>query len=232
MLPMFAHTTPSQSATASSLKQLIVRHELVAYFSIAFAGAWLTVLPLVLSKTGLGVFSFTLPTLPFLMLGALAGPTLAAFVVTASQRGKVGVWQLLRRYVQWRVGIQWYLLVLIVQPLVILLGLSVWLGAAPLFSLVQQWPLIFTFYLPLVLTFLFIGGPLGEEPGWRGFALPRLQQQYGALLGSLILGTLWALWHLPGYFGGWLGPFSIPVFLGGIIAAIAASIIVTWVYNN
>ena len=229
---MSTPTTTTSTVIASPLKRLLIDHPLVAYFVIAFAGAWLTVLPLVLSKTGLGVFSFTLPTLPFLMLGALAGPTLAAFVVTAAQRGKVGVWQLLRRYVQWRVGIQWYLLVLIVQPLVILLGLSVWLGAAPLFALVQQWPLIFTFYLPLVLTFLFIGGPLGEEPGWRGFALPRLQQQYGALLGSLILGTLWAIWHLPGFFGGWLGSFTFPVFIGEIIAALAVSIIVTWVYNN
>lgn len=229
---MSTATPTSPTATSSPLKRLLIDHPLVAYFVIAFAGAWLTVLPLVISKTGLGVFSFTLPTLPFLMLGALAGPTLAAFTVTAVTSGKAGVWQLLRRYVQWRVGIQWYLLVIVVQPAVIVLGLSVWLGTAPLSMLIQQWPLIFTLYLPLVLTFLIIGGPLGEEPGWRGFALPRLQEKYGALLGSLVLGTLWALWHLPGYFGGWLGPFSIPVFLGGIIAAIAASIIVTWVYNN
>src|SRR5947209_12382460 len=137
MLPMFAHTTPSQSATASSLKQLIVRHELVAYFSIAFAGAWLTVLPLVLSKTGLGLLPFSLPSLPCLMLGALAGPTLAAFLVTAASSGKAGVLHLLRRYVLGRVGIQWYVLVLVVQPVVIILGLSVWLGPAPMVALVR-----------------------------------------------------------------------------------------------
>ena len=224
--------TTSQPVTHSPLKRLIIRYPLITYFVIAFAGAWLVVLPLVLSQTGLGVFSFTLPTIPFLMLGALAGPTLAAFVVTSVSDGKTGVLHLLRRYVLWRVGIQWYALVVVGQPIVIILGVCVWLGTTPLVALIHQWSLIFTLYLPLVLTFLLIGGPLGEEPGWRGFALPRLQQRYGSILGSLILGTLWAVWHLPGFFGGWLGQFTFPVFIGEIIAAIAVSVIVTWIYNN
>jgi membrane protease YdiL (CAAX protease family) len=71
-------------------------------------------------------------------------------------------------------------------------------------------------------------GPLWEEPGWRGFALPRLQGQFGPLLGTVILGVLWALWHLPGYLGGWM---TISI-LTLIISSIAFSTIMTWVYNH
>jgi membrane protease YdiL (CAAX protease family) len=71
-------------------------------------------------------------------------------------------------------------------------------------------------------------GPLWEEPGWRGFALPRLQRQYGPLAGTLVLGFLWALWHAPGFLGGWL--VGSPLAL--LVSSLAFSIIMSWVYNN
>ena len=71
-------------------------------------------------------------------------------------------------------------------------------------------------------------GPLWEEPGWRGFALPRLQERFGPLPGTLILGVLWAAWHTPGYPGGWLQGSILSLLTGSI----AFSIIMTWVYNN
>ncbi len=71
-------------------------------------------------------------------------------------------------------------------------------------------------------------GPLWEEPGWRGFALPRLQEQFGPISGTLILGVLWAGWHLPGYLGGWMTVGVVPLLLSGM----AFSILATWVYNN
>jgi uncharacterized protein len=78
---------------------------------------------------------------------------------------------------------------------------------------------------------LLIGGILGEEPGWRGFALPRLQARYGALVGSLILGVLWSLWHLPLLLtpGGatWTGNLGLFVLLG-----LALAILHSWVYNG
>ena len=64
-------------------------------------------------------------------------------------------------------------------------------------------------------------GPLWEEPGWRGFALPRLQRQYGPLAGTLVLGFLWALWHAPGFLGGWL--VGSPLAL--LVSSLAFSII-------
>ncbi len=89
------------------------------------------------------------------------------------------------------------------------------------------------------MVIFFIGGPVEEEPGWRGFALPGLQQRFGPMVGSLLLGALWGLWHLPlflfvaGYNGsktgilGTLGPFF--AFVAGTIAL---TIVMTWIFNR
>jgi len=235
---MFTSTATQQPAPSSSLKRLINRHPLVAYFVVAFAGTWLFLLPIVLSQRGSGLLPFTLPDVAFIVLYLLAvytGPTLAAFLVTAATSGKAGVRHLLRRYVQWRVGLRWYLLVFFGYPVIHLLAASVVLGAAPLNALAQRWPLFFTFYLPNLLTFQLIS-VLGEEPGWRGFALPRLQQRYGALLGSLILGVLIGLWHFPAYFVPGLilqGPFDLLTeFVVNTFGIVILMPLWTWVFNN
>jgi membrane protease YdiL (CAAX protease family) len=85
-------------------------------------------------------------------------------------------------------------------PIVYFLAASFVLGAVPLEALIEEWPLVFTSYLPEVLM-VFLIVSLREEIGWMGFALPRLQDRYGPLLASAVLGALWALWHLPAYFG-------------------------------
>jgi membrane protease YdiL (CAAX protease family) len=87
------------------------------------------------------------------------------------------------------------------------------------------------YLLGMVFYALFLGGPLGEEPGWRGFALPRLQSVHGPLLGTLILGPLWALWHLPLFFTPWneLTLFNVVVF---VLASTCLAIMYTWVFNN
>ena len=229
-------TTPSQPASSSQLKHLISGHPLVAYFVIAFAGTWLTELPLVLGKDGLGLLSYHVPFPLFValfLLSSYAGPTLGAFLVTAASEGKAGVRHLLRRYLRWRVGLQWYLLVLLGYPAVYLLVASVFLGTAPLNALIHQWPLFFTSYLPAILVFPAII-TWGEEPGWRGFALPRLQRQYGPLIGSLILGFLHGIWHLPAFQLPFLsgGPFNILSFAINTLAIMIVTITWTWVFNN
>ena len=103
----------SYPATSSPLTRLIRRHPFIAFFVIAFAGSWIVLLPLVLSQNGQGLLPYTLPALGpipasywFAALAAIAGPTLASFVVTALTTGKAGILQLLRRYVIWRVGLR------------------------------------------------------------------------------------------------------------------------------
>ena len=87
--------------------------------------------------------------------------------------------------------------------------------------------------LALFVIVFFLGGPLGEEPGWRGFALPRLQRRYGPLVGSLILAPLWAFWHLPVFWvPAWNYPPTILNIVMFVIASIALTIVLTWVFNN
>ena len=136
-----------------------------------------------------------------------------------------------------RVGWQWYAFILLGVPALMLFGISVLPGALASF---QGFPPHFEItYLVTFIAIFFFGGPLGEEPGWRGFALPRIQSRYGALRGTLFLGVMWTFWHLPDFLtsaqkggpGKGLYPFyaGLPVFL---LEVVALAIIFTWVFNN
>ncbi|MFL5805028.1 MAG: type II CAAX prenyl endopeptidase Rce1 family protein, partial [Roseiflexaceae bacterium] len=199
---MAAFITAAPPPPASASIQLLRSHPLVAYFAIAFAGTWLLMLPIVLAQNGLGLLPFTFPDIllaVLFILGTFMGPTLAAFLIAAATSGRGGVRRLLQRYIQWRVGASWYLLVLTGPIVMIVVGLSAWLGLAPLATAAQQWPLIFSVYLPKALA-LAVFPALAEEPGWRGVALPQLQNRFGPVLSGSILGSLHALWHLPIFF--------------------------------
>src|SRR5438270_2336621 len=228
--------TTVQSVTSSPLKRLISRHPLLAYFVIAFVGSWVSLLPIALSRgvNGLGLLPYTLPDSAFNIGGILftfAGPALASLVVTAIISGRAGVGQLLRRCVQWRVGIGWYLIALFSFLLVYLLGYSIFLGVNLPLALLAHLPLLLTVFLPqgvlIILTASF-----AEELGWLGFALPPLQQRYGPVLGTVILGSLHGLWHLPAFFTQILGPFSFPGYAGFFVSAIALTVLFTWIFNH
>ena len=87
---------------------------------------------------------------------------------------------------------------------------------------------------------LFLGGPLGEEPGWRGFALPRLQQRRTALTSSVLVGLIWGLWHIPLYLLPGTGQHELlrtgtsPAFaIGGFVGwTIGLSVLFTWLFNQ
>ena len=162
-------------ASSRGLTSWLKRHPLVGYFTLAYAGTWLTLAPVVLSKSGVGALPYETPFPVFaalFILSGFLGPTLAAFVMTGITTGKAGVRLLLKRYVQWRVGVQWYALVLFGYVALNLLVATAVVGVGPLGALGGKWPLIFTLYLPTLFTFNLVTS-LGEEPGWRGFALPR-----------------------------------------------------------
>ncbi len=132
-----------------------------------------------------------------LAIAGLLGPISSGFIMTAVTEGRAGIRRWLRRIVRWRVGLRSYLFTLIGLPVFMVLGTLVRPGALASFDLSAQ-PFTLAYVSAFVLMFL-TGGPLFEEPGWSGFAQPRLQRLHGPLVGGLILGSLWALWHLPGF---------------------------------
>ena len=212
---------------------LLARHPLVFYFIIAYAGSWLVWMPLVLSERGTALLPFNSPLLAAAFpVGIFMGPFLAAFVMTGATEGRAGVGRLLRRFVLWRVGLRWYLFAIVGIPAIMVLGAIVLpevLGSfqTPALSLVLTYPVTF------VVAF-FIGGPLGEEIGWRGFAQPHLQRLHGPLVGSLILGPIHVFWHLPLL---WVPQWGTPRdtaldLLWYFLAGFAATFIYTWLFNN
>lgn len=191
---------------------VVRRHPLIAFFVLAYAFSWW---PWPLYALGLS---------PGAIVGF--GPFFAAVVVLALTGGKAGVMILLRRMVRWRVAPLWYAAALLL-PVAIALGatvLNVLLGARPPSSAeLGAWPsLIPTYFLLLLIPGI---GGAWEEPGWRGYALPKLQVGRSALLASLILGVVWAFWHLPLMVAAVI-PWS------DIAYVTVQSVVYAWLFNN
>jgi membrane protease YdiL (CAAX protease family) len=174
-------------------------------------------------------------TSPLFLIGG-AGPLLAAVVLTqlredaATQRS---FW--LRAFDPRRVRGAWWAAALLLHPALVALAFAADLvlgGSLP--ALRGPWGSLPS--LAGLVFFVFWFGPLPEEMGWRGFALDRLQRRLTALNASLLLGSVWALWHVPlffvpGTFQAELGPGSLRswIFLSSMVPL---SVLITWVYAN
>jgi membrane protease YdiL (CAAX protease family) len=145
--------------------------------------------------------------------------------VLALTEGKTGVLGLFRRMIRWRVPPGWYAVALLLPALLaaIAAGLNILLGAQPAAAQLSAWPQIFPTFALLLLIPGF--GGAWEEPGWRGYAVPRLQRGRSALVAALILGALIAGWHLPLMVAGHIN-------YSDIVLILAAMIVVNWVFNN
>jgi uncharacterized protein len=226
--------TTVPSPPVSARRGLLARHPLISYFVITFAFSWLAFLPGVL--TYYGVLSVAPSAIGVLGIVGLLGPLLSGFAMTALTAGAAGVGDLLRRIVLWRVGIQWYLFVLLGLPAVMVLGTLHRPGALESFDISAQ-PISLA-YLTAFVSMVLIGGPLFEEPGWTGFAQSRLQRLHRPLVGGLVLGGLWALWHLPGFLIPSQKLTDIPPrgtvldFVVFSLALIGLRLVIMWVVNN
>lgn len=194
------------------------------YFALAFAFTWFFWGVAVLGERG------AVPEVQGLTVIGTFGPMVAAVAITAQEDGRAGLRSLLGRVVRWRVAPIWYGVVLL-GPLVLNLaaialhvalggrlpGLGALIGALPAVLFVSVYMLIFV--------------ALGEEVGWRGYALPALQVRYSALISSLILGVMWTLWHLPQFFNPATLYSDLPfgLFLAYLVPF---TVLITWVFNS
>ena len=163
------------------------------------------------------------------------GPLVAAFAVKWRREGKSGILGLLSSAVIYKGTKKWLFPVLLIMP--VAAGLSYLLtGMAG-----EEIPISKAFSRPwIILTnfiyILFLGGPLQEEFGWRGFLLPALQKKYNALSSSVLLGIIWAIWHFPlNFTPDNAGPqyiAAVQMLAGSVIMMILLSVIFTWIYNN
>jgi membrane protease YdiL (CAAX protease family) len=214
---IMAYTTATTSHTTTKAFPL-------KYFVLAFAFTWFF--------WGLGVLGERgfIPTLPgFTVIGTF-GPMVAAVILTAREGGRAEVRSLLVRIVRWRVAPVWYG-VAILGPLALTLaaialhvalggqtpGLGTLIGALPTVVFVSVYMLIFV--------------ALGEEVGWRGYALPALQARHGAFVASVMLGAMWALWHVPQFFNPAALYYDLP-FVLFLAYLIPFSVLITWVFNS
>jgi membrane protease YdiL (CAAX protease family) len=217
------------------LRRLLARHPLAAYFALAFGLSWALVLPMTLSRNiGLSLLPYDLPEalgIALFILASFVGPTVAALLVAGAVEGRAGVASVLRPILRWRAGAHWYLVALLLNLVIWVLAYSAVLGPALLGAAGANWRLLLTTFLPGVAFGMLIPS-LGEEPGWRGFALPRLQARYGPLGASLILGLLHGLWHLPALGTILLGPLTPAQLPPFILTAVGATVLYTWIYNR
>src|SRR5918992_4619816 len=191
---------------------LVRRHPLITFFVLTYALAWILWIPLVVLRD-------TIPATPGLVLVLLGSnvPSLLAIVLTAVVLGRGALRKLLGRLLIWRVDVRWYLVVVV--------GPATLVGGIVAFNALLGGPAI-SFNVPLLaavitLAFhIFPGSALGEEIGWRGYALPRLQARRSALGASLVLGPIWALWHLPLWLTG--APGRTPILYAGFVVSVIA----------
>jgi len=195
---------------------------LAGYFLLTYAVTWSCFIPV-----AAGVLrATTLPGYALLLVGTFA-PSLVAVLLTWSREGVAGIRALLRGVVQWQVAGRWYLFaasyIAVVKSAVALLHRAV-LGA---------WPRFGTEPLYLIPLAIAMSTPVqaGEEIGWRGYALPRMAARMGLRAASVVLGIIWACWHLPLFFVPEADTYQ-QSFTVYALQVTALSVAIAWLYGN
>ncbi|GGK95106.1 membrane protease YdiL (CAAX protease family) [Curtobacterium luteum] len=222
-------------ADQPGIRGMIARNPLRAFFVLALGLSWAAWVPYILSPHGLGLWDLHFPELlgtaqfTGVLPGALLGPLGSAFLVTAVTDGRPGLRRWVGRLWRWRVSWRWYALALVGVPAVIVVsGLPLSGGQVQAPSAAALLMLV-----PGLVVQVFTTG-LSEEPGWRDFALPRLQDRFGPLGAAGILGPLWALWHVPLYLSDWGGwpdaHWTEPLVFAAF--TITFNVVMVWAFNR
>ena len=208
--------------------QFLKHNSLVIGITLMFLYTW----PFDLSSAG--ILPLQIPFPIYITLGW--GFIFVSLVMTLLTLGRDEMVKLFKRFFLWRVHWMWYLSAILLLPTLHFAAilLTAWLTGVPAdykHSMIRDfvpldWPLL-SMIIPWILFEVFTNG---EEMGWRGYVLPRLQAKYNALISSLIVGVIWSIWHIPKFLG--TGFNSERSFLWFTVAHLALAILYTWLYNN
>ena len=207
--------TESKDIGPNSLPNFFKKNSLIIFFVLSYL---ITIISVVIIYFGTNV------SIDFIFFYiSIWSPTISAMIIAGFIGGWPEIKKLLSGFLKWKVGGFWYFagFFLMIGPLVFT-GFYLLLGGEAPGNPGLTGGLIF-----ITLISTIINGPLSEEAGWRGFALPRLESRFGSLISSLILGIIWACWHIPFYFIEPRMPFYI-----FIILVLVITILMTWAYNS
>jgi membrane protease YdiL (CAAX protease family) len=210
----------------AAFRRLAQRHEILGFFILTYIFSWSLGIYLALQAVG-----WCEPHIPLWLHYLYAfGPALAAFVMTYLTTGAQGIRELLGRVFKWRVNWTWWVAAFSPLWLYALIALfqGIALGEWVDLRLLGQVNFLPQLNLGAALLLWVLTFGLGEEIGWRGYALPRMQRNRSAISATLILALLWALWHWPQFFYV-LDPAILP---GWLFALTAGTIVFTWLYNS
>ncbi len=211
---------------------MIRRYPLAVFFALAFCISWLTWAPLWLPAFGVD----SLPKVPYHHAFGALGPIAAAFLVSGVETGGAGTGDLLRRMVLWQGRIGWMAVACLAPFALLALAMA---GASLLggenvtlarLGRSREFP---EFSVVAFLAYNLASFGYGEEVGWRGFVLPRLQARHSALVSSLLVTLGWALWHAPlflyrpGY-----TEMNAAGIAGWLFSLVTGSVLLTWLYNG
>jgi len=201
---------------------------LSTYLLVTFGSAWLIWLPLLIAEYMR--ISLPVPSIVLITLGSFV-PSITALFLTWKKAGGAELRLLLGRALVWHVSPIWYVIAIAGPALVMLLAIGGHVllgGTAPDYvPLGVRWLIVPVNFVLVLL----IGGPLGEEFGWRGFALPALEARFSSPWASLLLGIIWSVWHLPLFFISGSAQHSLPFGLYALLT-IPLSILITWVFHG
>ncbi len=209
---------------------LKLRHEVILFFITTILFTWLLWFPAFLIQNhGIPMkisYSF------FITIGTFV-PSIAGFFFTYICGGKAEVYSLLKSLLNMHIGVKWLLFIFLVLPIVSAVSCLVFYLSGGTLPQMQFSP----WFIPIAFVYILIFmGPLGEEAGWRGFALKKMLENFSSLNAAVLLGIVWSFWHLPLFFingttQNALASFGIiPAILGYSLYTVMISVLITLLY--
>jgi len=206
------------------------KNQLGWFFAFSFAITWGIGAVFILFPRQMAALCGTDTLPPTVFFAAVSAPSIVAFLLTWLDRGWTGLWKWFKSCLHFRVGLLWYAVVLLGIPLMDFLAtiLAAFFEHHSIQFTVHGWLLALSTFPTFWMS---DPGPLGEEFGWRGFALPRMLQRMNPLVASLALGLIWGVWHLPAFFISGTAQSGMSIW-SLILGTVSYSALMTWLYQK